>query len=123
MNGNKLTSLPSQIGELINLKSLYLDDNQLTSLPVEIGQLKSLQYLSLYQNPMTKLPNEIGALENLQYLELESSQLMSVPPEYLKKLKNLIKVTLRDKEDLNPLKKADLELLRQVMPWCIFRNV
>jgi Leucine-rich repeat (LRR) protein len=30
-----LTSLPTEIGNLINLQKLYLDNNQLTSLPAD----------------------------------------------------------------------------------------
>jgi Leucine-rich repeat (LRR) protein len=34
-----LTSLPVEIGNLVNLLNLSLGNNQLTSLPIEIGNL------------------------------------------------------------------------------------
>lgn len=37
---NKLTALPSDIGQLTNLQSLDLSGNNLTALPPEIVQLK-----------------------------------------------------------------------------------
>jgi leucine-rich repeat protein SHOC2 len=37
--GNKLTSLPGEIGQLTSLKRLYLEGNRLTSVPAEIWQL------------------------------------------------------------------------------------
>jgi len=37
---NKLSSLPSSIGELTALQLLYISNNKLTSLPDSIGNLK-----------------------------------------------------------------------------------
>ena len=41
LQNKKLTSLPSEIGNLINLQKLYLNINQLTSLPVELLNIKN----------------------------------------------------------------------------------
>ena len=98
--------MPSEIGQLTNLRELSLRHNQLTQLPPEIGQLTNLRWLSLYKNQftgpvlseigqltklenldlshnqLTQLPPEIGQLTNLQYLDLESNQLTGpIPPE------------------------------------------
>ena len=43
LNGLKLRTLPPEIGQLSNLKTLYLSNNQLTTLPPEIGQLSNLK--------------------------------------------------------------------------------
>ena len=42
--GSKLTSLPESIGNLTNLKYLYLKNNELTSLPESIGNLSNLEF-------------------------------------------------------------------------------
>ena len=39
LNGNQLTSLPAEIGQLASLQTLYLNNNQLTSLPAAIREL------------------------------------------------------------------------------------
>ena len=49
-----LTSLPVEIGNLVNLQHLNLENNQLTSLPVEIGNLVNLQQLYLGINQSNK---------------------------------------------------------------------
>ncbi len=47
MDNNQLKEIPSRIGQLTNLRKLYLDNNQLKELPPEIGQLTNLQHLNL----------------------------------------------------------------------------
>ena len=42
-----LTELPEWVGQLTQLRSLYLNDNQLTSLPEGLGQLTELRSLFL----------------------------------------------------------------------------
>ena len=44
---NLLESLPSQIGNLLNLLELTMDNNRLTSVPTGIGNLSNLQELDL----------------------------------------------------------------------------
>src|SRR3989344_3374907 len=44
---NQLNSVPESIGNLKNLKDLYLYNNQLNSVPESIGNLKNLEILSL----------------------------------------------------------------------------
>ncbi len=64
------------------MKSLYLSYNQLSSLPVEIGQLSNLRSLDLQGNQLNSLPLEIGRLHSsLKELTLNSNPLKSLPPE------------------------------------------
>ena len=80
--GNELISLPSEIGSLTNLQRLYCSNNQLTSLPSQIGRLTNLQVLYCYSgNQLTSLPPEIGYLANLQELDCSNNQLTSLPSE------------------------------------------
>ncbi|MBN2006926.1 MAG: leucine-rich repeat domain-containing protein [Anaerolineae bacterium] len=103
---NGLTTLPSEIGQLTNLRSLDLSLNQISTLPPEIGYLTNLQYLNLSGDPLlaipstppigqrtsshyirlrfnrlTSLPSEIGKLVKLQDLKLDHNELTELPPE------------------------------------------
>lgn len=74
LSGNSLTNaLPSQIGQLKNLKILNASNNQMTGVPAEVGQLKNLQVLNLSNNQLTGLPNELANLKNLQTLNLSGN--------------------------------------------------
>jgi leucine-rich repeat protein SHOC2 len=79
LTGNKLTSLPLDIGKLTQLTCLDLRGNQLTSLPASIGNLKNLTHLSLQNNRLTYLPVSIDNLTNLTHLYLSSNFLSSLP--------------------------------------------
>lgn len=76
-----LTSLPSEIGILTNLKRLSLYNSKLTSLPSEIGNLSNLQRLYVFNNKLSELPIEIGRFNNLQSLNLSDSQLSELPKQ------------------------------------------
>jgi Leucine-rich repeat (LRR) protein len=56
LSGLKLTSLPDQIFDLIQLESLYLADNQLTSISNKVSNLGNLKELDLEKNPIESLP-------------------------------------------------------------------
>ncbi|MEO1396452.1 MAG: COR domain-containing protein [Cyanobacteria bacterium J06634_5] len=89
--GKNLTELPSEIGQLTNLKALYIYDNQLSHLPSEIGQLINLKTLYIYDNQLSHLPSEIGQLINLKTLDVNFNQLRSLPESvvHLPNLKTL----------------------------------
>jgi Leucine-rich repeat (LRR) protein len=86
-----LTSIPPKIGQLNNLRELYLNDNNLTSIsgifnscgsegyPPEIGQLKNLRIFVLCNNKLTSLPSEIGQLTNLYELCLDDNKSIQIP--------------------------------------------
>ena len=81
---NQLTGeIPPEIGNLINLESLYLEKNGLTgTIPPEIGQLINLKWLHLSDNQLEgEIPPEIGNLTNLEYLGLSINQLSGTIPE------------------------------------------
>lgn len=64
----QLTSVPTRIGDLIQMDAISIHKNLLTSVPSTIGQLKDASRLSLYENELTEVPPEIGNMENLQEL-------------------------------------------------------
>ena len=92
LSKNNLTSrIPTELGNLTNLKKLYLNRNQLTgNIPSELGNLKNLTYLYLEQNQLTgNIPSELGNLTNLEGLFLDSNHLTGKIPSELGNLKNL----------------------------------
>ena len=74
-----LTELPDSFTMLANLKHLYISNNWLTSLPEEFGDLTNLETLDLGYNQLVSIPESIGDLENIVYLFLFNNQLSSVP--------------------------------------------
>jgi len=88
---NLTGKIPTEIGQLVNLKTLYLYNNNLTGkIPTEIGQLVNLNYLSLVNNNLTgKIPTEIGQLVNLNYLSLVNNNLTGKIPTEIGQLVNL----------------------------------
>ena len=95
LSGNQLTgSIPSELGNLVNLWYLYLDNNQLSgNIPTELGNLVYLKWLYLHSNQLTSSNLLwLGNLTNLQMLNLSSNLLTgSIPSELgsLVGLKNL----------------------------------
>ena len=82
LNGNRLTSVPAELGELGNhLGALSLNFNRLTSVPAQLGALANLEYLGLWSNELTAVPPELGELANLVELDLDENRLTSIPPE------------------------------------------
>ena len=64
--------------QLNQLVELYLYGNRLCSLPPEVGCLVSLQTLALSENSITSLPDSIAALTKLHVLDLRHNKLQEV---------------------------------------------
>ena len=88
---NNLTKLPTGIGNLAELKDIYLQFNSLSELPAEIGNLRKLKVLKLGGNNLSFLPKDIGNLKELEILTIWNNQLKELPEEIclLKNLKGL----------------------------------
>jgi internalin A len=82
LSDRRITTLPPEIGQLINLRILDLSNNRLASLPSAIGQLTNLTHLYLYGNRLNSLPSEIRQLPQLEELDLRGN-LLPIPPEIL----------------------------------------
>lgn len=72
-NNNLTGALPSQIGQLTNLRILNASGNNMTGVPAEIGKLTKLQELNLSNNQLTGLPMELGNLTALRKLDLRGN--------------------------------------------------
>ena len=95
LNDNNLTgTIPPELGNLANLKTLYFAEigghggvnerNKLTgTIPPELGNLTKLELLALNTNELTgHIPPELGNLVNLRYLGLGGNSLTGpIPPE------------------------------------------
>ncbi|KAG5671390.1 hypothetical protein PVAND_001588 [Polypedilum vanderplanki] len=75
LNDNCLIRLPSDIGLLVNLRTLDLSNNKLRSLPAELGELIQLRELHLNHNLLRSLPYELGKLFHLVLLGLHGNPL------------------------------------------------
>jgi pimeloyl-ACP methyl ester carboxylesterase len=86
-----LTEVPAALGELRQLKRLFLDKNQLREVPTKLGALRQLQELRLANNQLREVPAALGELRQLEYLFLGNNQLREVPASLgeLRKLKFL----------------------------------
>jgi len=82
LDGNQLTSLPESLEQLTQLQTLDLRGNQLASLPESLGQLTQLQALYLDGNQLTSLPESFGQLSQLQGLDVAGNQLKSLPESF-----------------------------------------
>ncbi|KAJ8706116.1 hypothetical protein PYW07_010893 [Mythimna separata] len=81
LHRNKITVVPQEITQLLNLTTLTLDYNNITHLPPEIGHLKNLVNLNISYNPLKVLIPEIGELENLEAFWCNRIGLREIPPE------------------------------------------
>jgi Leucine-rich repeat (LRR) protein len=88
-----LSELPPEIGQLVNLRRLYLNNNYMRHLPIEIRQLPDLKWLIISDNNIEHLSAEISQLSNLEGLSLGSNQLRQIPAE-IGQLTNLINLNL-----------------------------
>ncbi|GFY89697.1 leucine-rich repeat protein kinase family protein [Actinidia rufa] len=109
-------AIPSNLGNLTNLTTLYLSDNGLTGIiPTSLGQLSRLSVLDLSRNKLTgsipltfaslgnltsldmssnflsgEIPSAIGTLSKLQFLNLSSNSLSSSIPAQLGICKKMV---------------------------------
>ena len=85
----QLTSLPSSLRCLTNLRTLCLDRCKLGDIVI-ISELKQLEILSLIDSDIEELPREIAQLINLKLLDLKgSSKLKVIPSDVISSLTRL----------------------------------
>jgi len=81
-------SIPPEIGNLSNLRYLWIDFANLSgNIPSEIGNLSNLKDLALWYNQLSgNIPPEIGNLSNLETLTVEDNPLTGTIPASLANL-------------------------------------
>ena len=92
LGDNRLSgSIPSQLGDLTNLRRLNLSHNLLSgAIPPQLGNLSKLEYLNLGDNLLGDgIPPQLGNLANLEVLRLHDNQLTGSIPSQLGNLANL----------------------------------
>uniref|UniRef100_A0A3B4A8T7 LRRC8 pannexin-like TM region domain-containing protein n=1 Tax=Periophthalmus magnuspinnatus TaxID=409849 RepID=A0A3B4A8T7_9GOBI len=78
---NKITNIPSSIGQVKSVEALHLNHNKLESLPPALFTLPKLRHLDLGHNSITVLPPDIGLLHNLQYFAINMNKLEVLPKQ------------------------------------------
>lgn len=90
-NNNLDGSIPSQIGEMVNLETINFSNNYLSGeIPKEIGFLIKLKLLILSNNKLNGfVPAEIGNIPQLESLMLNNNKLAGFFPTSIAALPNL----------------------------------
>ena len=101
LGNNQLTgTLPVELGNLANLKTLFFRYNQLTgTIPTELGNLTHLRWLDLSINELSgTIPTELGKLGNLTIMNLYDNHLTGTLPVELGSLVSLTTLSLRNNQ-------------------------
>ena len=120
LHDNSLSgSIPTELGNLANLRDLWLPDNQLTgTMPASLGNLSNLASLWLSNNLMTGgIPASLGSLNSLYYLNLGFNQLSGSIPVTLGSLTTLQYLYLHENQltGLIPASLGNLTSLRDLI--------
>jgi Leucine-rich repeat (LRR) protein len=112
---NHLTRIPAALGDLDGLSDfLYLHDNQLSSLPSSLERLTNLRYLNISENAFEVLPECICGMASLIELRISENRLMSLP-DSIGRLSRLRELHLRNNKLKSlPESIGTLQELRQI---------
>ncbi|KAI6213367.1 hypothetical protein M3Y94_00141900 [Aphelenchoides besseyi] len=75
LSHNKLSVVPPNISDLVNLEYLNLWNNQIEELPTTISALPNLKILNVGMNRLNKLPRGFGSFPKLEILDLTYNNL------------------------------------------------
>lgn len=78
---SKISSIPPEIGKLINLEVLIISGSTIKSLPKEIENCRKLKSIIANSSKLEELPSSLGNLRNLRTLKVDYCNLKSIPKE------------------------------------------
>ncbi|XP_006884667.1 PREDICTED: leucine-rich repeat-containing protein 63 [Elephantulus edwardii] len=84
LRNNPIKEIPSEIQRLKYLKVLIMAFNLITVLPLGLFNLLYLEELDVSYNDISSIPNEIQKLRSLEKLNVDGNDLTSFPPGILK---------------------------------------
>jgi len=116
ISGMRLTSIPEEISVFKKLEFLDFSKNKIESLPLSICELTKLEIIVANRNPLGYLPFCLGQLTNLIAIDLWDTDVTNLP-ESLDAVKSLKSV---DFQGVN-LRIEEQELLQKRFPWVKFR--
>lgn len=80
LGGNvSLETIPDSIGDLDDIRSLYLDWNQLQTVPETMSQLTSLIDLHMSNNQLTSVFSDFSGMTNMRILDVGYNRISSLP--------------------------------------------
>ena len=94
-SGNIIDSMPSEIGSLANLQKLDMSSNRIVGITPAIGKLVNLTNLDLRHNRIERLPSEIVQCKKLVVLQLWGNKL-TVLDDAITKMPALQELYLND---------------------------
>jgi Leucine-rich repeat (LRR) protein len=104
LNKNQIDqSIPDEVFDLTNLKTLYLAFNQFTgTLSTAIGRLTKLTELYAFRNRLSgQIPSELGMLDKCQILGMGNNLWTGTLPTELNDMVNLRDLSIHNSEDGN----------------------
>ncbi len=108
---NGLKSLPSSIGNLVNLEQIFIANSEIASLPDEMSNLMSCTDLEIYNCPkMTEFPDVVARMPELITVNLANNRQWS-SEEVLSGLKALANGPSSEKIQLLYLNENNLEVI------------
>ena len=78
-SGNKITEIPKEICQLINLHTFICSSNQITEIPKEIFQLINLHTFGCSSNKITEIPIDIINCRNLTDISIYGNEIELSP--------------------------------------------
>ena len=89
-------TLPDNIGDLVNLEDIYIENEFITTIPDSIGNLVRLKKIVITLcKSLTSIPDSIGSLQNLEYIYITTNKKLTKIPESIGNLQNLLIMKLQ----------------------------
>jgi len=93
---NLLTTIPKDIGNLVNLRRVSFSANKMKALPSEVGEWTKIEEVYLSNNEFDKLPNSCAEWVNLVELNVSKCLTLSQVPLKIAYPLTLMRFDLRD---------------------------